>query len=77
LQGNYHQREPLETFLKLMVCYLGSIADNQNNTVGTIHLWEANILAAILLKNNEVCMQLVLTLKTEIIKAEAKLSDAI
>ena len=54
-----------------------SIADGDNDTVGTILVWEADTSAAILFRDGEACMQTALAIKTANMKAETKLSDAI
>lgn len=54
-----------------------SVKDSQNQTVGTLFVWEADSSAAVLFKGGEACMQTALAVKTANMQAEAQLSDAI
>lgn len=54
-----------------------SIKDAQDQTIGTILVWEADTSAAILFKDGGACMQTALAVKTTDFQAQAKFSDAL
>jgi hypothetical protein len=54
-----------------------SIKDVNDQTIGTILVWEADTSAAILFKDGGACMQTALAVKTTEFEAKAKISDAL
>ena len=54
-----------------------SIKDANDETVGTMLVWEADTSAAILFESGRACMQTALAVKTTEMEAKAKISDAL
>ncbi|MCG8519039.1 MAG: hypothetical protein MI794_13705 [Pseudomonadales bacterium] len=54
-----------------------SIEGDDDDTIGTILVWEADTSAAVLLDDGKACMQTALAVKTADVEAQAKISESL